>query len=230
MATRYYDREYDRNYDRAHEGRGSDRWEADNRGLLDRAGDEVRSWFGDEEAERRRRLDYRQEEQTERWQGNSRARYGGEDVRAGDVMTRNVMTVHEEETLTQAARLMEEGDCGALPVVDHAGRFTGMITDRDIAVHAIARGLDPRRTRVESCMSDETIACHVNDSLRSCMRQMSRHQIRRLPIVNDRDQVLGILSQADLARHADDYQGQGGRRAFADTVAAVSKPSRSSYR
>ena len=149
---------------------------------------------------------------------------------ARDIMTPDAQCVSESDDLVTAARRMAELDIGSLPICGEDNRLKGMITDRDIAVHAIARGLDPRRTRVESCMSDETIACHVNDSLRSCMRQMSRHQIRRLPIVNDRDQVLGILSQADLARHADDYQGQGGRRAFADTVAAVSKPSRSSYR
>ena len=226
MATRYDDRAYAR----ADEGRRYDRWESDDRGVLDRAGDEVRSWFGDEEAERRRRLDYRMNEQTERWQTQRRARSDWDDLRAGDVMTRNVMTIHEDDTLTQAARLMEEGDCGALPVVNSSGRFTGMITDRDIAVRAIARGLDPRRTRVAACMSDDTFACHTNDPLRECMRQMARHQIRRLPIVNDREQVIGILSQADLARYADDYPGQNSRRAFADTVAAVSEPARGAYR
>lgn len=222
MATRYSDRAYER--------RPYDRWETEDRGLLDRAGDELRSWFGDEEAERRRRRDYRTNAQTERWQTPRYTQAEWDELRAGDVMTRRVMTVYEDDTLTQAARLMEEGDCGALPVVNSSGRFTGMITDRDIAVRAIARGLDPRRTRVEDCMSDETFACHVSDSLRECMRQMSRHQIRRLPIINDREQVIGILSQADLARQADDYNGQGSRRAFADTVAAVSEPTRSAYR
>jgi CBS domain-containing protein len=222
MATRYADRDYER--------RGMDRWDANERGLFDRAGDEVRSWFGDEEAERRRRRDYRRDQQMERWYAGRRTRADWDELRAGDVMTRSVMTVYEDETLAQAARLMDEGDCGALPVVDRNGRFTGMITDRDIAIRAIARGYDPRRTRVEACMSDETFGCHVNDSLRDCMRQMSRHQIRRLPIVNDHDQIIGILSQADLARHADEYQGQGGRRAFADTVAAVSEPTREAYR
>jgi CBS domain-containing protein len=246
MATRYDEREYARrSATRPSTDRyslGADRYSdyrnsAQERGMLDRAGDEVRSWFGDDEADRRRRMDNRQDRHdssqhryAERGRGTNSSSSDWDEVRAGDLMTRNVVTIYDDETLAQAARLMHECDCGALPVVDNVGRFVGMITDRDIAVRAIARGLDPRRGRVEECMTDETFACHVNDSLRECLHHMTRHQVRRMPVINDREQIIGIISQADLARHADENEGQGERRAFADAVAAVSEPTRKAYR
>ena len=79
-------------------------------------------------------------------------------------------------------------------------------------------------------MTREAIACHADDPLRECMRQMSRHQIRRLPVVNDRGQVIGMLSQSDLARHAGVYSGRGERRALANVMCAVSEPTHVSHR
>ena len=79
-------------------------------------------------------------------------------------------------------------------------------------------------------MTGEAFACHVNDSIEGCMRTMSRHQIRRLPIVDDRDRVVGIVSQGDLARHAGLHPRQGERRAMADVLCAVSEPTHTAYR
>jgi CBS domain-containing protein len=217
MATRYQDRDYEREY-------------YEDRGLMERAGDEIRSWFGDEEAERRRRTDYRRDLQRDREGGYARSPYDLDNVRAGDVMTRNVMTVHSNDTVERAARLMAECNCGALPVVDSGGRLIGMVTDRDLTIRISGRGKDSRRARVDECMTNESFACYANDSLKDCMRQMSRHQIRRLPIVNDRYQVVGIVTQADLARHAGAYQGRGQRRAMADVLCAISEPTYAPYR
>jgi CBS-domain-containing membrane protein len=217
MATRYQDRDYGRGYD-------------EDRSLIERAGDEVRSWFGDEEAEQRRRIDYRRDLQRDREGRYAPSPYDLNKVRAGDVMTRNVVTVHPNDTVECAAGLMGEYDCGALPVVNDNGQLIGMVTDRDLTIRITGRGKDSRRARVGECMTSESFACHANDSLQDCMRQMSRHQIRRLPIVNDRYQVVGILSQADLARHAGVYQGRGERRAMADVLCAISEPTYRPYR
>jgi CBS-domain-containing membrane protein len=217
MATRYNDRDYERgNYE--------------DRGLIERAGDEVRSWFGDEEAERRRRTDYRRDLQHDREGRYGRSPYDLNNVRAGDVMTRNVVTIYPNDTVEFAARLMGECNCGALPVVNDNGRLIGMVTDRDLTIRIAGRGKDPRRARVDECMTNESFACHANDSLKDCMRQMARHQIRRLPIINDRYQVVGIVSQADLARYAVVYQGRGERRAMADVLCAISEPTYTPYR
>jgi CBS domain-containing protein len=217
MATRYQDRDYERGH---YEGRG----------LIERAGDEIRSWFGDEEAEHRRRIDYRQGLQRDREAGHARSLYDWDNVRTGDVMTRNVVTVHPNDTAECAARLMGESNCGALPVVDDMGRLIGMVTDRDLTIRVTGRGKESWGVRVGECMTNESFACHVNDSLEDCMRQMSRHQIRRLPIINDSYQVIGIVSQADLARYAGAYQGRGQRRALANVLCAISEPTYTPYR
>ena len=135
-----------------------------------------------------------------------------------------------DHPVEHAARLMADCDCGALPVTDGNRRFIGMITDRDIALRVAGRGMDARRARVHEVMTHETFACHVNDSIHGCLEQMSRHQIRRLPILTDDDRLAGIISQGDLARRAGAYQGQGERRAMADMLYAVSEPTHRPYR
>lgn len=243
MAERYPTQDYrrtedERRYDSSRDyGRGEryyDRHEHDERGFIERASDEVRSWIGDEEAMRRRRIDNRFDEERYREsgysRGQSRREHHPENERACDLMTRNVIRVRATDSIEHAARLMAEGDCGALPVVSDTGRLIGIITDRDIAIRAAGRGLDPRQARVGDCMSDDVVACHEFDSVESCMRQMSRHQVRRLPIVDDRDRVVGMISQGDLARHAGAHPGTGERRAVADVLYAVSEPTRSARR
>lgn len=187
----------------------------DERGWWNRTRDEVASWLGDQEAERRRRVDDRV---------LSRDRDALRSVRAGDLMSRDVTCVGPGASIEYAAQMMRECDCGGLPVTDNGGRLIGMITDRDIVVRLVARGADILRARVEDCMSGRPQACHVDDPIEDCMRTMSRHQIRRLPIVDNRDRVVGIISQGDLARYAGMYHGYGERRALADVVSAVSAP------
>lgn len=194
----------------------------EDRGFLERTGDEVRSWFGDEDAERRRRMDEQQDYSrgTERWT-NARAR---------DVMTLEVQSVRPDDSAEYAARLMRDCDCGALPVVDRERRLIGMITDRDLAVRLVARGANIRDARVDDCMTNDAFACQETTSIEDCMREMSRHQVRRMPIVDRGGQVVGIVSQSDLARHAEHNRGRGERRAVADVLCAISEPSAQPYR
>jgi CBS domain-containing protein len=233
----YRDRGYGvRQPDREDRGRG--------RGFMDRAADEVMSWFGDEDAERRRRTDAREEGRRDRYWDDDRMRRGGyerresyrggvregvDERRIGDVMTPNVVTVRPDTTLVQASRLMRDEDCGALPVVDANGRPLGMITDRDIVCRAVADGEDPRWGRVRDCMTDEVFACRVYGTIDECLDTMSHHQVRRLLVLDDRDRVVGIVSQADLATHIDDLRGLD-RRRVADVVRAVSEPTDRPYR
>jgi CBS-domain-containing membrane protein len=141
-------------------------------------------------------------------------------------MTNDVVTVYPEDRLGYAARLMRDYDCGALPVIDRDGRLIGILTDRDISMRIVANESDTHDTIVADCMTDGAFAGHAEDSVRECMRRMSRHRIRRLPIINDWGQVVGIVSQGDLARHAGNYPGRGERRAIADVICAVSEPRR----
>src|SRR5215813_6610772 len=179
------------------------------RGFFRRAEDEVRSWLGDEEAERLRGRDEYESERRERQGDYRRPGHSIDDMRAGDLMSRNVVMVYPEDRIAHAARLMRDYDCGALPVVDREGRLIGVVTDRDISMRIVANEADTRNTIVADCMTDGAFACDAEDSVRECMRQMSRHRIRRLPITNDWGQVVGIVSQSDLAMHAGSHRGQG---------------------
>jgi CBS domain-containing protein len=205
-----------RDFDRDREGRG----------FIERAGDEVRSWFGDEEAEQRRRIDERNYWLRAHRRHDRGGRYHLDEARARDVMTRGVVTVYPWETVERAARLMDGCNCGVLPVVNNHRRLIGVITDRDITLRTIGRGIDPRQVRIGECMSDEVYACYEDESIKSCMSHMARHQVRRMPILDDHDRLIGIISQGDLAWLASNHPGHGNRRAVADLVCAVSVPTR----
>jgi CBS-domain-containing membrane protein len=215
MATRYPNR----NYERRRGWRDPD----------DHAEEREGMWVGVADRERRCAVDDRIRERSSKrplWPSLDRSA----EPRAGDVMTVDVCTIHFSDSVESAARALVRRDCGALPVVNDDGRLIGMVTDRDIVARVIARGLDPRRVRVDECMSDQVFACYAEDLIESCLWLMSRHQVRRIPVVDDRDRVVGIVSQADLARHAGAFPGHGERQAFADVMCAVSEPMPAPYR
>jgi CBS-domain-containing membrane protein len=216
------------------------------RGMVDRASDEVSSWFGDDQAARRRRQDEARDDRydarndrEEAWrERRDRGAMRGPrqaigqptgSTRVHEVMTRNVVAVRPEDPVSHAARIMRDEDCGALPVVDRYGRAIGMITDRDITCRLVAEERNTRMARVGDCMTDEVFACHAGSSLDECMETMSSHQVRRLPIVDDRDRLVGIVSQGDLARYAGINRAPGARHAVADVVCAISEPTDEPY-
>jgi CBS domain-containing protein len=145
-------------------------------------------------------------------------------------MTKRVASVHPATSVERAARLMEECDCGSLPVVGDNGVLVGMVTDRDIAIRIVARGRDARNALVADCMTERVFACYANESIAECMRQMARHQVRRMPIVDDRGRLVGILAQGDLARHVGHHPVPEERRELANVVAALSEPRRMAQR
>ncbi len=114
------------------------------------------------------------------------------------IMTRNVQVVQPRDSVQRAAQCMKELDVGALPVCD--GRMlVGMITDRDITVRVSARGLSPATTAVQDVMSKEPWWCTEDESATEVLDGMAEHQIRRLPVVNARKELVGIVSLGDLA-------------------------------
>jgi CBS domain-containing protein len=145
-------------------------------------------------------------------------------LRAHELMTRRVATVHPASSIERAARLMEECDCGALPVVGDNGVLVGMLSDRDITLRIVARGRDVRSAIVADCMTQHVYACYATESVAECMRQMAHHQVRRMPIVDERGRLVGIVSQSDLARHARDRGLPDERHAVAQVVGDVSLP------
>jgi CBS domain-containing protein len=157
-------------------------------------------------------------------------RPGTFEERVHELMTRRVSAVQPTTSVERAARLMEECDCGALPVVGDNGVLVGMVTDRDLVLRVVARGRDARSAIVADCMTERVFACYADEPVSECMRQMSIHQVRRMPIVDDRGRLVGIIAQGDLARHAARHAVREERRALANVVSAVSEPARAPYR
>jgi CBS domain-containing protein len=151
---------------------------------------------------------------------------GGDELRrmrAADVMTDNPECVTPETSLADAARKMRDLDVGIIPVVESetSKRLKGVLTDRDIAIRAVAEGLDGNTTRVMQVMTTEVETCNKNDSLRDVLSVMEREQVRRVPITDREGRLVGIIAQADVATEVDTPQGQ---RHFADTVGEISEP------
>lgn len=133
-----------------------------------------------------------------------------------DVMTRNVEVISPEATITQAAQRMRDGDFGLLPVGEN-DRMIGTITDRDIAVRAVADGKGSD-TKVREVMSEGVFWCFEDESVDDAVKMMSDHQIRRLPVVNRDKRLTGIVALADLAADKKDIG------CAAEALAEISEP------
>ncbi len=118
--------------------------------------------------------------------------------RVGDVMVRNVQTIDASMNLTQAAQRMRDSNVGMLPVVD-GGRLKGIVTDRDLVVRGMASGVDPSSMRVADVATHSLIAGRPDWPLQRAMDTMATHQIGRLPVIDDNDRVIGIVTLSSLA-------------------------------
>ena len=136
------------------------------------------------------------------------------------VMTRNPQCVTEQDSLQDVARLMLDCDCGALPVVGEDERLIGMITDRDIVVRVIAEGRDCSQATVRDAMTSQAHSVRENDSLESVFRIMRDNKVRRVPVVDENQRVIGIVAQADLALDTSRDREVG------KTVEKISEPER----
>ena len=119
-------------------------------------------------------------------------------------MTNDVLLVDPDRTIREAAQMMADHDIGALPVGQN-DRLVGMITDRDIAVRAVADGRGPD-TKISEVMSREVMYCFDDDDLDDVASNMGRIQVRRLPVVNRDKRLVGIVSVSDVAAHEDAQQ------------------------
>jgi CBS domain-containing protein len=134
-----------------------------------------------------------------------------------DVMTPDPAFVSPDETIQRAAQLMDELNVGALPVCD-GRRLAGMITDRDITIRCTAAGKAPEQTKVEEAMSAGTQWCTEDDDLDTAREMMAERQIRRLPVINKDEELVGIVSLGDIATKAGDAAASG------ETLLDVSDP------
>ncbi len=114
-----------------------------------------------------------------------------------DLMTTGVQTLAPNATVGDAARMMRDGDFGLVPVVD-AGKLIGTVTDRDIAIRAVAAGRG-HEAAVRSVMSDGVVAVREHDDIERATDLMKKHQVRRLPVLDAQGVLVGILSLGDVA-------------------------------
>ena len=119
-----------------------------------------------------------------------------------EIMSEGAVTVGPDEPVAAAARLMQRGNLGAVPVCDSAGRLRGLVTDRDIVLRCVAAESDPERTSVREIMSRGIVTADAGEPLESAAGRMAREQLRRLP-VTENGRVVGMVSLCDLARRAD---------------------------
>lgn len=119
-------------------------------------------------------------------------------TRVADIMSHPVHTIGPEESLRRAAAMMREFDIGALPVC-HDQRLLGMVTDRDMVIRGMALGLTPDGGCVSDVMTQELVVCRSDQDLTDALRSMSRHQLRRLPVLDAEKQLVGIVALADVA-------------------------------
>ncbi len=132
------------------------------------------------------------------WYAFTGRKRSGRSGRLADIMTGDAQTIRPDATIFEAASLMQRLNVGALPVCD-GRKLRGMLTDRDIVVRAVADGRDPHLTRVHDAMSSEIVYANATDTIGSGAKLMRDRQIRRLPIVDDDRNLVGIVSLGDLA-------------------------------
>ena len=115
-----------------------------------------------------------------------------------DIMTASPRCIGENDALEIAASVMSEFDVGALPICGEDGKLKGMLTDRDIVVKAVAHGMDPETTPSRSLATGVPVTVDADDDVQVALQRMREHQVRRLPVLEDR-KLVGIVSQADIA-------------------------------
>jgi CBS domain-containing protein len=123
-------------------------------------------------------------------------------MKVEEIFTREVKSVSPETSAADAADLMWEADCGALPVVDEGGRVVGIVTDRDLCMALALTGRPAPDLPIRSVVHPTLYTCRPSDEVRDALRQMRLHRIRRLPVVDGAGVLQGMLSFADLARAA----------------------------
>lgn len=123
------------------------------------------------------------------------------------VMTKNVLIGSPDDTLQKAAQMMEKCDFGILPIEEN-NQLVGMLSDRDITIRAVAKGLDPNKHHVREIMTRDVQYIYQDDSVEGAAQMMSDLQVRRLPVVDSYEHLVGIVSLGDLAISGDDAAGE----------------------
>jgi CBS domain-containing protein len=129
-------------------------------------------------------------------------------------MTEGSEFMKEDATVADAAKRLADESIGAVPICDASGKLRGVVSDRDVVIEVVAAGKDPNETKVIDLVHGEAVTIGADDSIQTAIQTMKDHQVRRLPVI-DGDKLVGMISQADLARACPPEQ-------VGDLVAAIS--------
>jgi CBS domain-containing protein len=143
--------------------------------------------------------------------------------KCNEVMTKNPTYCLPQDTVEEAAELMKTVDIGSILVVENeqTQKLVGIVTDRDLALKIMANGLDAKTTTVEAVMTRNVTTCRADDDLQTALDAMATQQLRRIPIVDDNNRVVGIIAQADVATRVDQPEKT------AEMVKEISQPNAS---
>lgn len=125
-----------------------------------------------------------------------------------DIMTPNPICCLPTDNVKKVAEIMLRNNLGPIPVIDNdqARKLIGILTDRDLVLKVIAEGRDLEKTKVETVMTRKVISCRADDDMQLAIDSMSKHQLRRILVVDQVNKILGIISQADIATRANQPQ------------------------
>lgn len=130
---------------------------------------------------------------------------------SSDVMTKNPVAALPDDTVASVAQLMKDRDIGPVPIVEDkiSKKLLGIVTDRDLAIKVVAAGLDPRTTPVKEVMTRDVVTCHEEDEIEATLAAMSKHQLRRILVVDADGSLVGIIAQADVATRMNEPETTG---------------------
>ena len=125
-------------------------------------------------------------------------------MKCRDIMSKGIRVCYPESTVKDAVQLMKELNCGAVPIVDDNNKLQGIVTDRDIVIYTVLNDKEPELTFLKEFMTTPVYTCHVDDDLDTAIHKMSKHQIRRIPIVDDNYRLKGLITLGDVAVKANE--------------------------
>jgi len=125
--------------------------------------------------------------------------------KCNEVMTKNPVCCLPNDMVAKVAKSMKRKNVGSIPVIENekTRKLVGIVTDRDLALGVVAKELDTKSTKVEQVMTRKLVTCRAEDDLQKAMDAMSEHQLRRIPVVDKDNNILGIIAQADVATRVD---------------------------
>jgi CBS domain-containing protein len=132
-------------------------------------------------------------------------------TKCSDVMTTNPVVCLPNDLVAKVAQVMKTEDVGPVPIVENqkTRKVVGMVTDRDLAVKMVAEGRDIKTTKAEEVMSHKIVTCRAEDDLQEALDAMSENQLRRIPVVDAEERIVGIIAQADIATRVNQPEKTG---------------------